>query len=331
MTMDAKSQSLLRIGGAVCLAALLSMPISSSAQAFPTKPIRLVVAFEASSGGDVAARMVAAKISENLGHQMLVENRAGAGGGIAAEMVARASPDGYTLLFTTPNPQVIRPFLSKNIAYDPVKDFTPVAMLWETVAAMIVNPQLPVNSVKELVDYARRNPGKLSYGSSGIGSAFHLSGELLKQVAKLDLVHVPYKGGAPAISDLTAGRIQMMFIALATALPMSNSGKVRILAVQASKRFPGLSQGPTTSEALPGFEDPPLWIAIFGPAGLPQTITERWNREFSKVLNLSEMRDKLASMGFSVVATCAEETGARLKRDIQLVGKIITGAGITPE
>lgn len=309
---------------AVCAA------VPAASQSFPARPVRFIVAFEASSAGDVAARLVASRLGENLGQQVLVENRGGAGGGIAAETVARAAPDGYTLLFTTPNPQVVRPLLAKSVSYDPVRDFTPVALLVETVIAFVAHPSLP-STVKELLQHARAHPGKLAYGTSGVGSTFHFSGELLKEVGGAEIVHVPYKGAAPAIADLIAGRIQLSFTALGTALPPSRAGKLNILAVLASKRFAALPEVPTLTEALPGFENPPFWLALFGPAAVPQPVVARLNSDTVRALNVPEVRDKLASMGMSVVGASPEETGARLKRDIALSARIIKAAGIQPE
>lgn len=315
----------------LCAVGCAAATPAAQSQAFPAKPIRWIVSFEAASGGDVAARMLASKLSDALGQQMLVENRGGAGGGIAAELVARAAPDGHTLLFTTPNPQVIRPFLSKNISYDPVRDFTPITTLVETVIALIAFPGLPANTVKELVDQARSRPGSVSYGSSGIGSSFHLSGELLKQLTGVNMTHVPYKGAAPAIADMVAGRIQIVFTALASAQPLLRSGKAKILAVLASKRFQDLPQVPTMREALSGFEDLPFWLAMFGPAGVPQPVVERLHAETVKALKLPEIRDKYASMGFAVLGNTPEEAGAKLRRDIEVIGKIVKAAGLKPE
>jgi tripartite-type tricarboxylate transporter receptor subunit TctC len=310
---------------------LLACPALAWSQSYPSKPVRLIVAFEAGSGGDAVARMIAARVGEGLGQTVVVENRGGAGGGVGAEVVARAAPDGYTLLFTTPNPQVTRPILSSNISYDPVNDFTPVTTLVETVAALVVHPSLPVSSMAEFVQYAKQNPGRISYASTGIGSSFHLAGEILARAAGVEMVHVPYKGSAGSLADLTAGRVQAAFTALVSAQAGVKAGKMRLLGVMGTERFAAAPDVPTIAEAVKGFENPPFWLAVFGPAGLQQGVVQRLNGEFVRQVSSPDMKAKLAGVGMSVIANSPEETAAKLRRDIALTARIVKEAGIPRE
>lgn len=282
-------------------------------------------------GADVLARIVAQGLTVSLGQPVIVEAQAGAGGTIGAETVARASPDGYTLMFSSPSTLVINRFLSKNYRLDPVKDFTPILKFMETVLLVVTNPALPVTSIKELIDYANRNPGKLSYGTSGVGTSHHLAGELIKTLTGIQWVHVPYKGGPPVLSDLMGGQIQVGFTILATMAPYMNTGKIRIIAVNNDKRYPGIPDVPTVREQLPGYETPPAFVGYWGPAGLPQPIVTRLNTEIAKIVNTPEVRAKAQAIGFVVGTTTPEELTDLIKRAIANVAKIVKAAGIQPE
>ncbi len=313
------------------LALCLAVPLTVFSQAYPTRPIRMIVPFPPGPALDLVARLVTAKMGESLGQPIVVENRSGANGAIGSELVARAAPDGYTLLAATASTHVTAAFLVKNLPYDPQKDFTPIAASVEPVTCLVVNSSVPANSVNELIDHARRNPGKLSYGSSGVGSVFHMMGELFKQTTGVDMVHVPYKGVVPAMSDVAAGQIPMTFIAVANAIPHMRTGKVRILATLEPGRYAGLPGVPSIVESVPNFHKPASWFGFFGPAGLPQPILARLNSEMVKALNSPDVRTKLEDVGYAIIGNTPEQFGALIKAGMQQYGGIIKAAGIQPE
>jgi tripartite-type tricarboxylate transporter receptor subunit TctC len=313
---------------AACVACLM-VPFSVDAQSYPTKPIRTIMTV--SGGLDVVARLVAQGLTESLGQPVLVESQSGAGGAIGAETVAHAAPDGYTLMLSGVSTLVLRRYLVKNVTYDTVRDFSPIAQVVDSVAAIVSNPSLPVNSIKELIEYARRNPGKLSYGTSGIGTTHHLSAEAIKQLTSIEWVHVPYKGGPPVLTDLMSGQIQVGFSILATMTPFMNSGKIKILAVNNAKRYSVIPDVPTVSEQLAGYERPPGWNAYFGPAGLPQAFVNRLNAEMVKTMNIADVRAKSQNIGFVAATGTPEDLAEMVKRDIASVGKLVKAIGIQPE
>jgi tripartite-type tricarboxylate transporter receptor subunit TctC len=302
------------------------------AQPYPSKAIRVILPF--SSGGaslDTVVRLISTKLSENLVQPVIVENRPGANGTIGSQQVARLPADGYSLLFTSTSTHVTAVFLSRSLPYDPVKDFTPISAVVEPVTAIAMHPSLPVNSVRELIDYARANPGKLSYSSSGIGSVFHLTGELLKQSAGIDMVHVPYKVNQQALADAVSGRINVLLNALLVALPQSKSGKLRLLAVMEGRRFAGLPEVPTIGESLPGFEKPSSWFGYFGPAGLPSPIVARLHAEIVKSLETAEVRTRLEESGMAIIGNTPEQFAALMRRGFEIYGKAVKLAGVEPE
>jgi len=316
--------------GSVFLSAW-GMPFESQAQSYPAKPVRIFTQYVPGSSGDTTVRMMAAPLGELLGQPVIIENRAGAGGVLAADAVARSAPDGYTLLAGSSSTQIIRIFLSKSTPFDPVKDFTPITQITESVPTIVVNPKLGVNSLAELIDYARRNPGKLAFGTSGIGSDHHLSGEEIKQLIKVDMLHIPYKAGAQALVDVISGQLPMAFVIHTQTLPHIRSGKVRALAVVKEKRFPLLPDVPTVSEVIPGFEVPPSWTGLLGPAGMPPAVLSRISGEAIRALNLPETRARYVESGQEVVASTPEEFAAKIRRNLELVGRIVKAAGIQPE
>jgi len=264
---------------------------------YPSKPIRFVVPFPPGGPLDITGRAIAQKLAESWGQPVVVDNRPGAGGGIGAELVARSPGDGYTLLMGAVSTHAINPSLYAKIPYDPQKDFVPVALVAQVPNILVVNPTLPVHSVKELIDYARAKPGALSFGSGSTGSTGHLAGELFKTMAGVDMVHIPYKGGAPAMQDLLAGQTQLMFDNLANALPQVKAGKLRALAVTTSKRAPAVPDLPTVAESgLPGF-DLTTWFGVFVPAGTPPETVAKLNAEIVKALGSKDLADRLAGMG----------------------------------
>jgi tripartite-type tricarboxylate transporter receptor subunit TctC len=277
------------------LAALV--PALAAAQGYPSKPLRFVVPFPPGGPLDIMGRGIAQKLQEGWGQPVVVENRPGAGGGIGAELVAKSPGDGYTLLMGAVSTHAINPVLYTKISYDPQKDFVPVALVAQVPNILVVHPSLPVQSVKELIAYAKGKPGALSFGSGSTGSTGHLAGELFKTMAGVDMVHIPYKGGAPAMQDLLAGQTQLMFDNLANALGQVKAGKLRALAVTTAKRAPAVPELPTIAESgLPGF-DLTTWFGVFVPAGTPPEVVAQLNTEIVKALGSKELSDRLAAMG----------------------------------
>jgi tripartite-type tricarboxylate transporter receptor subunit TctC len=309
--------------------ACIAVPLAAQGQGYPSRPIRSIMTV--AGGADVVARLVAQGLSGALGQPVVVETQSGAGGAIGAESVARAAPDGYTIMLTSASALVMNRFLSKSARLDPLEDFTPITKAFETVALIVTSPALPVGSVRELVEYAKRHPGKLSYGTSGIGTTHHLSGESIRLLTGIDWVHVPYKGGPPVITDLIGGEIQVGFSILATAAPFIASAKIKILAVNGAKRYHVIGDVPTVTEQLPGYEPPSTWGGYFGPAGMPRAIVVRLHDEIVRILNSPEVRAKAEDIGFPVATSTPEELTATIRRDIEYTAKIVKAVGIRPE
>ena len=287
----------MRLLSLVVAAAGVALATAAFAQPYPSKPIRFVVPFPPGGPLDIMGRAIAQKLADVWGQPVVVDNRPGAGGGIGAEIVAKSPGDGYTLLMGAVSTHAINPSLYAKVPYDPQKDFVPVALVAQVPNILVVNPSLPVQSVKELIDYARAKPGALSFGSGSTGSTGHLAGELFKTMAGVDMVHIPYKGGAPAMQDLLAGQTQIMFDNLANALPQVKAGKLRALAVTTLKRAPTLPDLPTVAESgLPGF-DLTTWFGVFVPAGTPRETVAKLNAEIVKALASKDLADRLAAMG----------------------------------
>jgi tripartite-type tricarboxylate transporter receptor subunit TctC len=300
------------------------------AQPYPVKPIRLVLGFPPGTNVDLLARPVAQRMSEALGQQVVVDNRAGATGLIANEFVARAAPDGYTLLAAPGSSLTSAPHLTAKVPYDSLKDFTPIAQISAFPNVLIVNPVVPARNVKELIAIARAKPGMLTFGSSGIGSAFHLAGELFKTMAKADLLHVPYKGGNLALTDLIGGRIDLMFYSFAVAQPQIKAGKVRALAVTSLTRDPFAPELPTIDEAgLKGYEITG-WHGVFAPGGAPRDIVERLNAAITKALAGPDIQALWASQGMQLPATTPQQFAQRVRADYEKYGRLVKAVGIKP-
>jgi tripartite-type tricarboxylate transporter receptor subunit TctC len=308
----------------------LLTPAAALPQPFPSKPIRMVIPFPP-GGVDITGRLLAGKMAELMGQPVVVDNRGGANGVIGSELVAHSPADGYTILLTTPSTHITAVFLSKNVPYDPVKDFTPISAALEPVSLLIVHPGVPVNTVQELIQHARKNPGKLTYSSSGIGSVFHLTGEAFKEAGNVDILHVPYKGTGPSLADVVAGRIDMTFSALSTLRPHMVSAKVKVLAVAEPRRYAGLPDVPTVAETLTGFDKPSTWFGFFGPAGMPRPIVQRLSAEIAKTVHAPDLRPKLDEGGFSIIGSSPEEFAAMIKKGFEVYGKIVKTAGLKPE
>ena len=301
------------------------------AQSYPTKPVRMIVPFAAGGGTDIVARTVGVKLGESLGQTVLVDNRAGAAGAIGTELAAKSPADGHTLLMGSSGPIAINPALQAKLPYDPLRDFTPVALITTMPFLTVVHPSLPVRSVKELITLARARPGQLNYGSPGSGSSTHLATELFKAMARVDIVHVPYKGVAPAATDLVSGQVQMLTGDLNTLMPHVRSGKMRPLAVTGASRSALLPDMPTIAEAgVPGYEASG-WFGILAPAGTPREIVRRLNGEIGKALQSDDLRKRLSGLGGEVAGGTPEAFGQHLRREIEKWGKLIRAIGLRPD
>jgi tripartite-type tricarboxylate transporter receptor subunit TctC len=310
--------------------ALVAAATPVLAQTYPSRPITLVVGYPPGATSDLLARTVGEPLGAALGQPVVVDNRAGAGGNVGAAYVARAPGDGYTLMVGTDAMMTSNIYLYKNAAFDPVKDFSPITNAGANIICLAVNAQLPVHSVADLIAYARANPGKLSFGSSGTASPHHLAGELLRQMTGIDVLHVPYKGGGAAANDLLGGHIGMAFLSLSSAVPLLSTGKIKILAVVEKTRYAAMPDIPTIGETVPGFEMS-SWLAFFAPAGLPDPLVKRLHDDIERILKTDAVKEKLANLGFAVAASTPAELAAAVKTGLELRGQLMKSAGIQPE
>jgi tripartite-type tricarboxylate transporter receptor subunit TctC len=303
----------------------------ASAQAYPVKPIRIVMGFPPGTTVDVLARPIAQRMTEALGQQLILDNRAGATGIIANELVARAAPDGYTLLATPGSSLTTSPHLHTKMTFDPLRDLLPIVQIGEFSQVLITHPAVPARTVRELIALARAKPGVLTYGSTGIGSGFHLGGELFANMAKINVIHVPYKGGPAAVTDMLGGRIDFMFYSFAVVQPQVKAGRLRVIAVTGRQRDPTLPGVPTVSEAgLPGFEIGG-WHGFFAPAGTAKEIIERLNALVLRILAAPDMRELWASQGMAIPTGNPAQFAARVRDDYEKFGALIKRAGIKAE
>jgi tripartite-type tricarboxylate transporter receptor subunit TctC len=303
---------------------------ASAADAYPTRPVRMIVAYPPGGGTDIVGRMMAQKLGETLGQTVVIDNRGGATGNIGTELAARANPDGYTLLMGNVAPNAINVSLFKKLPYDPVKDFAPVSLVAITPNILVVNPAVPVKTVKDLIALAKAKPGVLNFPSAGVGSSSHLAGELLKILARVDMVHVPYKGGGPALIDTISGQMQVMFATMPAAMPHVKSGKVRPVAVTTDKRSQTLPELPTIAETVKGYEAS-TWYGLLAPAGTSPAIVTRLHQDVVKILTTPDTREKLVAQGFEPVGNTPAEFGAYIKSEIAKWGRVIREAGIKAE
>jgi tripartite-type tricarboxylate transporter receptor subunit TctC len=318
-----------RFAIAVTAAALLCAAPAIS-QSYPSKPVRLIAASSPGSAVDIVARIVAQKLGDQLGQQVIVDNRAGAGGNLGAEIAAKTAPDGYTLFMGTPA-QAINSGLYRKLNYDLVRDFAPVSLVTTGQYVIVVHPSLPVKSVKELITLARARPGQLNYASAGSGNATHLAGELFKSLARVNLVHVPYKGSGPALTDLIGGQVQLMFSNLTAALPHVKTGRLRALAVTGEKRAAAAPGLPTVSEAgVPGYLVI-SWFGVLAPAATPREIVTRLNSEIAQAMRAPDMRERIAGEGAEPTSSTPEQFAAFIKAEIAQWTKVIKSAGIAAE
>lgn len=321
-------QYLEKVCGLLFLAAFGGL---ACAQGFPTKPINMVVGFAPGGGTDIAARIIAKPFAETIGVNVVVENRAGAGGNIATDMVAKANPDGHTILLANVGSMAVAPHQIANLPYDPLKDLAPLTMAVIFANVLVVHPSVPAQSLADYVKLANSRPGGLAYGSSGIGGAGHLAGELFRLVAKANLVHVPYKGGGPAMTDLMGGQVPSVFASAPSAVPQIKAGKIRALGTTGAARSQFLPTVPTIAElGYPGYEAL-NWYAYVAPGKTPKPVSERLHRELVKVLNTPEIREQLQAQGMEPQPGTSEELGRYIQREYTTWGRVVREAGIKAE
>jgi tripartite-type tricarboxylate transporter receptor subunit TctC len=309
-----------------------ALPVVARAQADAAdRPIRIVVPFAAGGPTDVLARVLAPRLQSSLKRTVIVENRVGATGAIGASHVARAAADGDTLLLGTSSIMAASPNLSSKLLYDPVADFVPISMVATIENILVVHPSVPARTVAELVAYAKANPGKLSYASSGVGSTYHLGAELFRAQTGIEWTHVPYKGAAPAIQDVLAGHVQVMFDNVSSAIPNIRSGKLRALGVASLKRYPALPDVPTVAEqGVAGYETT-IWLGMFAPVRTPAAVVARLHRELSDAVNSAEYRERLQTLEMQPVSSSPGELADYLKKDLAKWRKVVQESGIKPE
>ncbi|MFN0299043.1 MAG: Bug family tripartite tricarboxylate transporter substrate binding protein [Burkholderiales bacterium] len=305
-------------------------PIDAAAQHYPDRPVRIVNPWAPGGTADIFARALAEKFTQSLGQPYLVENRPGASGNIGSDLVAKAKPDGYTLLVGTMSTHAMNQTLFKSMPFHGVNDFTVIAIPGLATNSLVVHPSLPVADVKELVAYLKANPGKVAYASAGMGSNNHVSAALFERMAGVQMVHVPYKGGAPAVADTVGGQTQLFFTALTQSLPHVRAGRLKLLGVTEGRRADVVPDTPTVSEAVPGYVVE-VWYGLFGPANMPEALVARLNAEANRIMALPDVKDRMDKMGVVPIRATPAEAAQTLRRDAEKWGKIIREMGIVAE
>jgi len=306
--------------------------VVSAADFYPARPIRIIILVVPGGGADVTSRAVGQKLTEAWGQQVIVDNRPGGNGIVGMDIARQANPDGYTLVLGTIGPVAVNPSLYAKLPYDPVNDYAPIARAVSALNVLVVHPSVPVKSVKELIAYAKANPGKLNYGSSGVGFADHLAGELFNTLAGVKMQHVPYKGGAPAMIDLVGGNIQLIFATVSTALPSMKAGRIRPLAVTFAKRVEQFADIPTVAEAgVPGFSVD-NWYGFQAPRGTPKPIVAKLHTEINRIMTMADVTERLAGVGiFPFTLPTPEAYGDYIKSEIRKYAKVVKDAGVKAE
>ncbi len=304
-------------------------PAPAFAQTYPNRPITLLVPWAPGGSTDILARIVAVQLHQAMGQPVIIENRTGAAGNIGTQACARAAPDGYTILFNTMSVHTMNHALFAAMPFDGVKDFSPLTLLAYVTNTMVVHPSVPANTVAEFIAYAKANPGKIAYASSGPGSTNHLCAAMMEKMTGIKMLHVPYRGGAPAVADTVAGQCQLFFTAGTQSLEHVKAGKLKLLAVTEGKRSPFLPDVPTVAETVPGYEMT-VWYGAFGPPGMPRDIVARLNSEIARALFLPQVKDRMADIAVEVASSTPEELGERMRQDAEKWGGIIKSIGITP-
>jgi len=298
----------------------------AQAQSYPQQSVRLVVPFAPGGGSDIMARTLSEPFAKQLGQTVVVDNKPGAGAVIGADIVAKSKPDGYTVLYTTIGPQITNPFLMKQLPYDAMADLAPVAMIGLLINVLAIHPSVPARNTKDFIQYAKANPGKVNFSSSGIGTSSHLGGELFKSMANLDISHIAYKGTGPALQDLMSGQVQMTIDSLVTLLPFIKSGKLIALGVSSHERSPILPDVPPISDSLPGFESSTVnYMTV--RTGTPRSIIDKLNRDMATVLRSAEVHDRFVSMGILPVVETPEQLAGRIKRESEKWKRVIEVSG----
>jgi len=318
------------LAAALLAAAACTVAAPAAAQTYPARPIRFIIPYAVGGGTDILGRIVAAKLTERLGQQVLVDNRPGASAMIGSELLVRSAPDGYTIM-TANIAHGANPYLFRKLPYDTANDFEPVTLMAVLPSLLVVHPSLPAKNVREFIALARARPGQVSYGTAGGGSANHLTMEVLRVATKIDIIHVPYKGGGPAMQDLLGGQVQAMFITLPPIMPQVKAGKVRALGISSAKRSAALPDVPTVAEAgVPGFEVYE-WQGVVVPRGTPKAVVERLQQEIVAVLALPDVRERIATLGADVVASSSQAFAEHIRSELKLWERIVRESGVRPE
>jgi tripartite-type tricarboxylate transporter receptor subunit TctC len=325
--MDAKRRTVLRTAG------LLAVPLVARAQSTwsPTRPVRIIIPTSPGSTMDTIARLVAQRMGETLGQPVVAETQAGANGRIGAEHVARSAPDGHTMMINSPSTTVVASFLTRGLPFDAYKDFTPITAAADPVTCLAIHPSVPAQTLQEFVAWAKKNPGRVTLGTSGVGGVFHLMGELFKRETGVETVHVPYKGVAPAVAATVQGEVNFTFSAVNNIIPHWKAGKLRVLTVLYPTRYAEMPGVPAVTEIYPSMVRPASWFGFFGPANLPPPVLGRLNTELVRALRSPDVRQRIEAGGSVLIANSPQEFAAMFKESFAIYGKVIREAGIKPE
>ncbi len=305
---------------------LFAWPLTTPAQPYPAKSIKIIVPFPAGGIADLYARLIGSRVAESWRQPVVIENRTGAGGNIGADAVAKSPPDGYTLVMSALGPHAVNVSLFSKMPYDPVRDFSPIALVLEAEGLLVVHPSVPAQSVLDLIAYGRAHPGRLTFASAGMGTASHLAGELFKSMARVEMTHVPYKGNVPAITDLLAGQTSLLFATMPTVLPHAKAGKLRAIATIGAVRSAAAPELPTVAESLPGFEVN-NWIGLFAPAGTPADIVRRWNGEVMRIMQSPDIQARLPAEGARFSPNTPEQFAEFVKAEIAKWAPVVKASG----
>lgn len=319
-----------RLAALLLALAAWSGSASAAPDAYPSRPITIIAPYPPGATNDLTARLIGPKLSESLGQPVIVENRTGASGNIGTALVARSAPDGYTIMVGNDATHATNVFLYKDIGFDPVANFAPITLAVRNIIGLAAHPSAPADDMAALIAYARAHPDKLSYGSSGTGSPHHLAGELLQQLTGITMIHVPYRGGGPAVADLVAGQVPLVFASLAAVVPFRQAGKVKVLAVIERERYAAFPDIPTIGETVPGFELS-SWLGFFAPGGTPAPIIDVLNHAIVAALRSDAVRAKLEPAGLAVVGSSPAAFAATIRSDLERRGELIRSRGIKPE